>query len=221
MQARNVLQSGGWSQVERSHLIVFVCEGAPNMRRKNRRLVALGLLIIAAVIVIAAGRQSSLIQPVVSVLMAPLRPIAQILSELAGDVGGLSAEREEYNELQQRTRELEETHRKLEDAQAQLISELEDELQTAHELQMGLMPGEGPQVEGFDIAGRCVPANHVGGDFFQYFHLSRDRLAITTTDVTGHAMEAAIPVVMFDGILESQIKLGGGIEDCLCFCRTR
>ncbi len=91
------------------------------------------------------------------------------------------------------------------------MQEMEEKLQTAHDMQMGLMPLESPQVEGFDIAGRCIPANHVGGDFFQYFEQS-GKLTVTMTDVTGHAMEAAIPVVMFDGILDRQMELGGGIE---------
>ncbi|MBT4500543.1 MAG: SpoIIE family protein phosphatase [Gemmatimonadetes bacterium] len=99
-------------------------------------------------------------------------------------------------------------------AQEQLNQELEEELQTAHDMQMGLMPMDSPHVEGFDIAGRCLPANHVGGDFFQYF-LQNGRLSICLTDVTGHAMEAAIPVVMFNGILESQMELGGSLEDLL------
>ena len=36
----------------------------------------------------------------------------------------------------------------------------EAELQTAHNMQMGLMPMEAPQVKGFDISGRCIPASH-------------------------------------------------------------
>ena len=87
--------------------------------------------------------------------------------------------------------------------------ELELELQTAHDLQMGLMPSSPPRVQGFDIAGRCQPATQVGGDFFQFSPLSRDCLAVAMADVTGHSMEAAIPLVMFAGILESQLELSG------------
>ena len=90
---------------------------------------------------------------------------------------------------------------------------LEEELQTAHDLQMGLMPKDSPNIKGFDISGRCFPANHVGGDFFQYFPISDNRLAISLADVTGHAMEAAVPVMMFSGILKSQMELGDSIED--------
>ena len=111
-----------------------------------------------------------------------------------------------------RTRDRDRTQRELIRTQARLVAEAEKELQTAHDLQMGLMPKQSPQIEGFDIAGRCISANHVGGDFFQYF--DRDgKLAMAVADVTGHAMEAAIPVVMFSGILDSQIEIGGGLED--------
>ena len=105
--------------------------------------------------------------------------------------------------------------RDLHRAEHALLMELEEELQTAHDMQMGLMPTESPRIEGFSLAGRCISANHVGGDFFQYFE--RDTgLFIGVADVTGHAMEAAIPaaipVVMFDGILESQLRSEDSLE---------
>ena len=93
-----------------------------------------------------------------------------------------------------------------------LFARMAKELQTAHELQMGLMPAKNPKLEGFDIAGRCVPATQVGGDFFQYFD-QQDKLMVCLADVTGHAMAAAIPVVMFDGILRSEMAHRGSVED--------
>jgi sigma-B regulation protein RsbU (phosphoserine phosphatase) len=78
---------------------------------------------------------------------------------------------------------------------------------------MGLMPKESPPIAGFAIAGRCIPANHVGGDFFQYFLRPDDRLTLALADVTGHSMDAAIPMVLFSGILKSQMELGGNLEE--------
>ena len=90
--------------------------------------------------------------------------------------------------------------------------ELEKELETAHRLQMALMPDRSPQIKGLSIAGRCTPATHVGGDYFQYFR--RDgKLIFCIADVTGHAMQAAIPVVMFSGILHSQMELDIEVEE--------
>lgn len=82
---------------------------------------------------------------------------------------------------------------------------LEAELKKAHDLQMGLMPTQSPQIQDFDIAGRCISASHVGGDFFQYFQRD-DTLSICLADVTGHAMEAAVPVMMFSGVLKTEMR---------------
>ena len=89
--------------------------------------------------------------------------------------------------------------------------QLEAELEKAHDLQMGLMPTESPQILGYDITGRCIPATHVGGDFFQYFQQD-GKLSICMADVTGHAMAAAVPVMMFSGVLKSQMVLGEPTE---------
>ena len=124
----------------------------------------------------------------------------------------LARELEDKNTaLEEKNRELKETHEKLDRAQRRLIDELEEELQTAHNMQMGLMPTKSPQVVGLDMAGRCLPANHVGGDFFQYF-LEPDSVSVSLADVTGHAMEAAIPVVMFSGILKTEMQYGHALE---------
>jgi len=104
-----------------------------------------------------------------------------------------------------RRRERDRAREERDQAREELVQELEEELQTAHDMQMGLMPRSAPEVVGFDIAGRCLPANHVGGDFFQFYQ-DGDRVALCMADVTGHAMEAAIPMVMFCGILENQVE---------------
>ena len=100
---------------------------------------------------------------------------------------------------------------RVDEAQKKLIDELEEELQTAHDMQMDLMPTESPQVEGFNIAGRCIPANHVGGDFFQYFPQD-GKLALCMADVTGHAMEAAVPVMMFSGVLKTEMRFDASLD---------
>ena len=92
-----------------------------------------------------------------------------------------------------------------------LFAEMEEELQTAHHLQMGLMPEVPPQIPGFDVTGRCIPYNHVGGDLFQYFQ-QEGKLSICMADVTGHAMEAAVPAMLFAGVLETEMQYGHPVE---------
>ena len=96
-------------------------------------------------------------------------------------------------------------------AERALMQEMEEELQTAHDMQMGLMPTESPRIRGFKIAGHCLPANHVGGDFFQYFQRN-GTLSVCMADVTGHAMEAAVPVMMFSGVLKTEMRLGVPVD---------
>ena len=83
---------------------------------------------------------------------------------------------------------------------------LEQELQTAHEMQMRLMPQANPSVSGYEVVGRCRPATEVGGDFFQYFSLGDDKWTFALADVTGHGMQAAVPTMVFSGLLDTEIS---------------
>ena len=107
--------------------------------------------------------------------------------------------------------EIQEATERRDQAREQLLREQEEELQTAHDLQMGLMPTQSPRIAGLDVSGQCLPANHVGGDTFQYF-AQHNKLSICLADVTGHAMEAAIPAVMFSGILDTQMETTKPLE---------
>ena len=88
---------------------------------------------------------------------------------------------------------------------------LSTELNAAREMQMGLMPKEDPVVRGFDISGICLPANEVGGDFFDYVWLDdrKTKLGIAVADVSGKAMRAAITAVMTSGMIYQEIENGG------------
>lgn len=66
------------------------------------------------------------------------------------------------------------------------------ELELAHDLQLKLLPDpssfEGP----LDVDARCLPAESVGGDFYQLFRLPHDRLGIMIGDVSSHGFSAAL-----------------------------
>ncbi len=66
------------------------------------------------------------------------------------------------------------------------------ELELAHDLQLKLLPDlaafEGPP----DVAGRCAPAQSVGGDFYHLIRLSSDRVGVMIGDVSSHGFPAAL-----------------------------
>ncbi|MBC8229842.1 SpoIIE family protein phosphatase, partial [bacterium] len=81
------------------------------------------------------------------------------------------------------------------------------ELQDAREMQMSLMPESAPPIEGVEIAGKCVPANTVSGDFFDYLEGNRPHeIALVVADVMGKAMKGAMNAMMTSGILRMAAK---------------
>ena len=76
------------------------------------------------------------------------------------------------------------------------------ELQDAKRVQMSLMPDTAPPIEGVEIAGKCISANTVSGDFFDYLTGNQPHeVALVVADVCGKAMKGAMNAVMTDGIL--------------------
>ncbi|HVO83030.1 MAG TPA: SpoIIE family protein phosphatase [Syntrophobacteria bacterium] len=67
-------------------------------------------------------------------------------------------------------------------------------LEIAHEVQQNLLPGEVPQLPGFDIAGKLLYCEETGGDYFDFVRYGRksDQLGIAVGDVTGHGIGAAL-----------------------------
>jgi sigma-B regulation protein RsbU (phosphoserine phosphatase) len=67
------------------------------------------------------------------------------------------------------------------------------ELELAHDLQLKLLPDPADFEEGtLRLAARCVPADSVGGDFYQLFRLPEDRMGIMIGDVSSHGFPAAL-----------------------------
>ena len=77
------------------------------------------------------------------------------------------------------------------------------ELAAAHEAQMSIMPQSDPKIAGFEVSGVCLPANEVGGDFYDYMWLNEEqtRFGLALGDVSGKAMQAAMTAVMANGMI--------------------
>jgi serine phosphatase RsbU (regulator of sigma subunit) len=58
-------------------------------------------------------------------------------------------------------------------------------------VQRRLLPRRLPDITGLDVAGRCVPASDVGGDFFDW-QVVDGRLQVLLADVMGKGITAAI-----------------------------
>lgn len=66
------------------------------------------------------------------------------------------------------------------------------ELELAHDLQLKLLPDPATIEAPPEVAARCVPAESVGGDFYQLFRLPGNRLGLMIGDVSSHGFSAAL-----------------------------
>jgi len=80
------------------------------------------------------------------------------------------------------------------------------ELEIARNVQMSLLPKENPHIAGFDIAGICIPAYEVGGDYYDFVNLGENKIGIAIGDVSGKGVPAAIYMTLTKGILQSHAE---------------
>jgi CHASE2 domain-containing sensor protein len=66
------------------------------------------------------------------------------------------------------------------------------ELDVARTIQQNLLPSTRPELKGLDVAGRNIPADEIGGDYFDWVALDDDTLAVVLGDVAGHGIPAAL-----------------------------
>ncbi|MCP4156575.1 MAG: SpoIIE family protein phosphatase [bacterium] len=80
------------------------------------------------------------------------------------------------------------------------------ELEIAHRVQMKLLPAQSPKIEGAGIEGVCIPANEVGGDYYDFIPIDDNRMGIVIGDVSGKGVPAAIYMTLTKGIIQSHVE---------------
>ena len=79
-------------------------------------------------------------------------------------------------------------------------------LKLAEELQQNLLPRHDPLVPGLDISGTSIYCDETGGDYYDYFKLPDDRLAIVVADASGHGVGAAMHMTTVRAFLHFAIR---------------
>jgi hypothetical protein len=80
------------------------------------------------------------------------------------------------------------------------------ELEIARRVQMSLLPKANPSTMGYDIAGVCIPAREVGGDYYDFVNVGGRKIGIAIGDVSGKGVPAAIYMTLTKGILQSHAE---------------
>ena len=101
--------------------------------------------------------------------------------------------------------------------QAQRIERKKDQeriagdLRLASDIQVSALPRTLPQAaEGkkFDIYASMTPAKEIGGDFYDYFLVDDDHLAMVIADVSGKGIPAALFMMVSQALIKTQLMTG-------------
>ncbi len=91
------------------------------------------------------------------------------------------------------------------------VREQEYEMQIAKDIQMGLLPTNIPEMEEIALAGLCVPAHQIGGDYYDF--IRRDNSIaydLIIADVSGHNIASALIMAEARTFIHSQVE---GLEN--------
>ncbi len=92
---------------------------------------------------------------------------------------------------------------------------LKEEARMARNIQTNLLPKGNPDIRGYDIAGRNVPALNVGGDYYDFILLDDHRVAIGLGDVSGKGLAASLVMANLQATIRSLALFDDDPKDCL------
>jgi serine phosphatase RsbU (regulator of sigma subunit) len=84
------------------------------------------------------------------------------------------------------------------------LTAIRNELETARQIQLSILPGEMPKTHNLDLAARYLPMTAVAGDFYDFIVIDDKHLGVFVADVSGHGMPAALISSMLKIALAAQ-----------------
>ena len=86
----------------------------------------------------------------------------------------------------------------------QALMRMQEEVRLASKIQSQLLPERSPNISGYLLLGRTIPAQVVGGDYFDFIPIDKHRLAICLGDVSGKGLPASLLMANLQATLRSQ-----------------
>ena len=81
------------------------------------------------------------------------------------------------------------------------------ELEIARQVQARLFPQTLPPLANLDYAGLCLQARQVGGDYYDFLNLGRERLGLVLGDISGKGIAGALLMANLQANLRSQCAI--------------
>ena len=87
------------------------------------------------------------------------------------------------------------------------------EISVARDVQMGTLPKDMPQIEGYEFGGAFSPTDQTGGDLYDFIPLGPDRLFMLMGDATGHGIGPALSATQVRAMLRVALRLQSSLDD--------
>jgi sigma-B regulation protein RsbU (phosphoserine phosphatase) len=89
------------------------------------------------------------------------------------------------------------------------------EMELAKQIQLSLLPESPPRIPGIQIASLTVSAEHVGGDYYDFFTRDDRIVDAVIADVSGHNVGAALIMVETRSVLRVQVNINNSPGEIL------
>jgi sigma-B regulation protein RsbU (phosphoserine phosphatase) len=196
-----------YGEIQREATMTYL---AKNAEGRTLMWIILGVLLAAMLAgALVAGRR----------IAKPLNTITKRISDSHG--GDLDFEMEdafrtgdEVEVLARSFADLTEKNRNYIDEVTKVTAEKErigTELYVAQQIQKGMLPSifpPYPERKEFDLYAAMDPAKEVGGDFYDFFLVDDDHLAMVMADVSGKGVPAALFMMVSKAILKNNAMMG-------------
>ncbi len=97
----------------------------------------------------------------------------------------------------------------------QTLLRMQQELKLATKIQLELLPKHAPKLAGYDLAGKSIPAQSVGGDYFDFIAIDERRVALCVGDISGKGLPAALLMANLQATMRSLILTPSSVGECL------
>ncbi|MDP9361451.1 MAG: PP2C family protein-serine/threonine phosphatase [Acidobacteriota bacterium] len=88
------------------------------------------------------------------------------------------------------------------------FARMREQVQLAVQVQEHLLPQAAPQIPGYDIAGKSIAAQEIGGDYFDFVPMPDGRSAICLGDVSGKGLPASLLMANVQATIRLLASLG-------------
>ncbi|HBN09682.1 MAG TPA: fused response regulator/phosphatase, partial [Cyanobacteria bacterium UBA8530] len=89
------------------------------------------------------------------------------------------------------------------------------ELDIARNIQESMIPRVFPEKKEFSLFGDMIPAQEVGGDFYDFFEIDEERLGLVIADVSGKGISAALFMAISRTLMRATAMTGMSPDECL------